>query len=77
MFSNDSMLSYISETHLSRKFNVKLRYFPGTKTDMFHYFLALLRKIPDYVILHVGTNDVIDNQSNDVSKSLNWKNSFS
>ena len=66
------MLSYIDETRMLRKFNVKLRSFPGAKTDdMFHYLVPLLEKNPDYVILHVGTNDAVDHQSNEfISKIL-------
>ena len=50
-----------------------MRSFPGAKTDdMFYYLVPLLEKNPDYVILHVGTNDIVDDQSNGItSKYLN------
>ena len=57
----DSMLNYIDGTRMSKKFNVKVRSFPGAKTnDMFHYLVPLLEKDPEHVILHVGTNDSVD-----------------
>ena len=52
----DSMLGYIDETRRPRKFKIKVRPFPGAKTeDTFHYLVPLLEKMLDYVILHVGT----------------------
>ena len=60
LVTGDSMLSYIDETRISRKPNVKVRSFPGAKTgDMFHYVVPLLEKDPDYVILHVDTNNTV------------------
>ena len=54
-----------------RNFNVKVRSFPGVKTDvMFYYLVPLLEKNPDYVILHVGTNDAIDHQSSDIISKI-------
>ena len=50
------MLGHIDETRMYRKLNVKVRPFPGAKKeDIFHYLVPLLEKMPDYVILHVGT----------------------
>ena len=37
---------------------------------MFHYLVPLLEKMPDYVILHVGTNDAIDYEANDIVKKM-------
>ena len=73
------MLSYIDETRMSRKFNVKVRLFPGVKIDdMFYYLVPLLEKNPDYVTVHVGTNDAVDHQSSDViSKILTLNDSSS
>ena len=65
------MLSYIDETRMSREFNLKERSFTGGKTDdMFHYLVPLLEKNPDYVILHVGTNDAVDHQSSDIISKI-------
>ena len=65
------MLSYVDETHMLRKFNVKVRSLPRAKTnDMLHYLAPLLGKNPDYVILHVGTNNAVDHQSNDIISKI-------
>ena len=54
LVTEDSMFGKIDETQMSRKFNVKVRTFPGAKTeDMFHYLVPLLEKIPDCIILLV------------------------
>ena len=67
----DSMLSCIDGTRMSKKFNIKVRLFPGAKTDdMFHYLVPLLEKDPEYVILHVGTNDSVDHLSNDIISKI-------
>ena len=44
--------------------------FPGAKTDIFYYLVPLLEKNPDYVILHVGTNDAVDHQSSDIISKI-------
>ena len=37
---------------------LKVRYFPGARiADMKHYSVPLLRKQPERIILHIGTND--------------------
>ena len=65
------MLGHIDETRMSRKFKVKVRPFPGAKTDnMFQYLLPLLEKMPDYVILHVGTNDAMDYEASAIVKKI-------
>ena len=48
LVAGDSMSSYIDETLMSRKFNAKVRSFPGAETDdMFYYLVPLLKKNPD------------------------------
>ena len=37
---------------------------------MFYYLVPLPEKMPDYVILHVGTNDAIDYEANDIVKKI-------
>ena len=65
------MLGHIDETRMSRKFKVKVRPFPGAKTeDIFHYLVPLLEKMSGYVTLHVGTNDTIDYEVNDIVKKI-------
>ena len=71
LVTGDSMLGHIDETRMSRKFKVKVRPFPGAKTeDMFHYLVPLLEKMPDYVIIHVGINDAIDYEASDIVKKI-------
>ena len=65
LFTGDSMLGNVDKTRMSRKFKVKVRPFPGAKTeDMFHYLVPLLEKMLGYVILHVGSNNAIDYEAN-------------
>ena len=65
------MLGHIDETRMSRTFKIKVRPFPAAKTeDMFHYLGPLLEKMPDYVILHVRTNDAIDYEASDIVKKI-------
>ena len=71
LVTGDSMLGHIDETLMSRKFKVKVRPFPGAKTEeMFHYLVPLLEKMRDYVILHVGANDAIDYEASDIVKKI-------
>ena len=57
------MLAGIDENRLKTgKHKVKVRYFPGARTDdMYDHVKTLLRKLPDYIILHMGTKDALDN----------------
>ena len=65
------MLGHIDETRMSRRFKVKVQPFPGAKTeDMFHYLESLLEKMPDYVILHVGTNDAMDYEASAIVEKI-------
>ena len=67
LVTGDSTLRFIDEARMLRKFNVKVRSFHGAKTDdMFQYLVQLLEKNPDYVMLHDGTNDAVDHQSNNI-----------
>ena len=71
LVTGDSVLGHIDGTRMSRKFKVKVRPFPGAKTEeMFHCLVPLLEKMPDYVILHVGTNDAIDHEASDIVKKI-------
>ena len=55
------MLRQIDETRMSRKFNLRVRSFPRAKiSDMYHYLILILNKKPDYIVLHVGTDDAVD-----------------
>ena len=40
---------------------------PGASTDDICEFMKpLLQKLPDYTILHIGTNDALDNTSKEI-----------
>ena len=69
----------IDENRLSTgKHKVKVRYFPGARTDdMYDYMKPLLRKLPDYIILHIGTNDAVNNTSRKIfDKILKLKTTY-
>ena len=53
----DSIVSGLRESKMSFRRNIKVRFFPGARIQDMHYYLVpLLRKRPDKIILHVGTN---------------------
>ena len=55
----DSMIAGVNESMISRKGRVvKVRPFSGaTIEDMYDYLKPILKKCPDNIILHVGTNN--------------------
>ena len=58
LIAGSSMINQIDETRMSRKYNVKVRANNGaTARDMVDHLNAYLRKKPDHLILHVGSND--------------------
>ena len=59
LITRDSILYGIDETKISKNGSVKVRVFPGSKIeDLKNYYIKpLLRKKPNKVILHVGTNN--------------------
>ena len=66
------MLGHIDETRMSRTSKVKVRPFPGAKTEdmLFHYLVPLLEKMPDYVTHHVGTSDAMDYEASAIVKKI-------
>ena len=73
LVTGDSMLGHTLCWHILMKLecpeNLKVR--PGAKTEgMFHYLVPLLEKVPDYVILYVGTNDAINYEASDIVKKI-------
>ena len=54
----DSMLAGLREAKLSRSKRIKVCYFPGGETeDLQHHLIPYLKKEPDNIIIHIGTND--------------------
>ena len=74
----DSMISGIDQQRLLVKGRiVKVGSFPGaTINDMYDYIRPLLKKAPDNVILHVGTNDTPNNTSRAILDNLLSLKSF-
>ena len=69
----DFMLAGIEEKRISGNRSVKVRIFPGATThDMFDYLKPLLKKNPD-IILHVGTNNSMNETSRHILKHYLWK----
>ena len=72
----DWILAEIDENRLSTgKHKVKVRYFPGARTDdMYDYMKPLFRKSLDYIILQVGTNCAVNNTWREIlDKTLKMK----
>ena len=54
----NSMLAGLREAKLSRSKRIKVRYFPGGKTeDLQYHLIPYLKKEPDNNIIHICTND--------------------
>ena len=59
------MIKGIQEYRISKEGrNVKVCAFPGATTDdMYDYLKLLLTKAPDNIILHIGTNNAVNETS--------------
>ena len=67
----DSMVNGIDEKKLQKHGNVKVFYFSGAKiNDTNHHLMPIVAKCPDYLILHVGTNDATTNTSRKIVDDL-------
>ena len=68
----DSIMSGIREELLKTdKHNVKVRFFRGgTIEDMEDNIKAVLKREPDYIILHVGTNNATNSTARDILDKL-------
>ena len=74
LIGGDSMISEIDEKQLSSKQNVKVRFFPGSSIkDMYDYLKPLLKKVPKTIILHVGTNNCVNESFNIVLDKILMK----
>ena len=69
---DDSMLPGIDKRRISKRDRkVKIKNFPGaTIDDMYDYVKPLLKKCPDNIILHVGTNNTVNKSSKEVLGKL-------
>lgn len=68
----DSIISGIIEKRLCRNDKlVKVRSFPGAKVeDLFHYIVPLLKKRPDNIIIHCGTNNTGSHEPQEIVDEL-------
>ena len=71
----DSMINGSCKKRLSKKHgNVKAFYFSGARIeDINHYIIPIIKKQPDYLIPHVGTNNVaslVTNASKNIADNL-------
>ena len=59
--AGDSMLRDIHGWMMSRSNKVKVHSFSSANTsDMTHFLQPLMKKKPDHVLIHIGTNDLCD-----------------
>ena len=66
----DSMLTGIEEKRISENGSVNVRVFRSATTkDMYYYLKPLLKKNPE-IILHIGTNNWVNETSRDVLKGI-------
>ena len=66
------MVNHIDEKRLSTKHgNVKVFHFSATRIEHINqYIIPIIKKQPDYLILHVGTNDATTNTSKKIVDDL-------
>ena len=57
----DSMIKYVNGREVSRSDSVKVRSHPEANTDDFIDYVPTVRKKPDLIIIHSGTNDIQNN----------------
>ena len=69
---DDSMWPGIDKRRISKRDRkVKIKNFPGaTIDDMYDYVKPMLKKCPDNIILHVGTNNTVNESSKEVLGKL-------
>ena len=71
MIVGDSMIAGLREAKLSIGRKVKVLFFPGAKmNDFYHYLVPLLKKKPDNIILHFGTNGAPYKNEDEIYKEL-------
>ena len=75
--TGDSVLNGINECGLSKHQNVKIQNFPGGTTEtILDKVETLVAEKPDCIIIHAGTNDIVNgiNSLNSVKKILKKSN---
>ena len=71
-FGADYIVNRIDEKQLSKKHgNVKVFHFSRARIeDINQYIIPIIKRQPDYLILHVGTNDATTNTSKKTADDL-------
>ena len=66
------MVNGIDEKRLSQKYgNVKVFHFSDARIEgLSHYIVTIIKNKPDYLILHVGTNDATTNSPRKIFEDL-------
>ena len=65
------MLCNLDERRLGKDGNVKIRcHKGGTIADMFEHVNTILRRKPTFIILHVGTNNSVDQDASTIVNNL-------
>ena len=69
--ASDSMLNQLKAKKLSNQYEVKVRYHGGcTVTCMYTHVPEMIELKPEFIILHVGTNDCVNKTSDEVLTEL-------
>ena len=71
VIAGDSIIKDIKGWLMSRNKRVKISSFPGANTeDMKDFLTPLLRKKPDELILHIGTNNLQEESPNKIASDI-------
>ena len=71
LITGDSLLNNLEERRMNKQYPVKVRPFPGADTqDMFDFIAPLLKRMPTYIILHIGCNDALDKNSSEIYSDI-------
>ena len=71
LIARDSMLAGLREAKLSRNKRIKVGYFPGGKAeDLRYHLIRYLKKEPDNIIIHIGTNNSLNKMEDFIYKEL-------
>ena len=71
VIAGDSIIKDIKGWLMNRNKRVKISSFPGANTeDMKDFVTPLLRKRPDELILHIGTNNLQEESPNKIASDI-------
>ena len=71
LITGDSMIAGLTEAKLSSNKKIKVQFFPGAETkDLMFHLIPNLKKKPDSIIIHIGTNDAPYKNENVIYEEL-------